>query len=215
METKTNENLFEGIKTNQKWFNDSATAMMEIYNRQLNLTMSFYDNLFSMFPAFGNVWSRNKNLTEAFNANTDLGKWMWRPFTIGNVVPTNPFMDLFDKTYKQLLEYNRNLFSSFTETELEPIGKKYQESITSQLEASKKITNSIQEAFNKQLEVAAESDKKLLDEINGQFNTLMKQNQEFWTAVLNANKAALEKEKAYKEDGGSAVKKQGKPVAVS
>lgn len=220
METKTNGNLLDGAKVAEKWFNDSSAAMMEIYNKQLSVATNFYKNLSGMGNSNG--WNMGKSFTDTLFPNNDLSKWMLNPFSATSASLSNPFMESFEKAYNQLLNYNRNLFPLFNNNsvgnmgiDMNTIGKKYQELMTNQFEASKKIMNTMMETFNKQLEVATETDKKMMEEINEQFSSAFKQDQEFLASILNPNKAAMKEEKSFREDGLSVLKKQTKSGAVA
>lgn len=224
METSTNANPLEGgAKAAEKWFNDSSAAMMEIYNKQLNVATNFYKNLSGMGMANNSVWNPGKNFTNTLFGNNDLTKWMFNPFSSNGNSVINPFAGTFEKAYNQLTEYNRNLFSMFNnkdasdmQANLTEFGKKYQESLSKQMEASKQIMNSFMEAFNKQVEVATESDKKLMEELNGRFTAAIKQTQDLWANMLNSYKAPAEKEeRSYKEDGAATAKKPTRATALA
>ena len=43
--TKTNEALLDNAKVAERWFNDTSSSMMDLFNKQLNLTTGFYSNL--------------------------------------------------------------------------------------------------------------------------------------------------------------------------
>ena len=224
MEAKTNENHLAGATVAEKWFTDSSAALMEIYNKQLAFATNFYKNMAGISPVRNTKWYTGSYFADNFFMNNDLAKWMWSSFNVTNTNPLYPFMGSFDKIYSQLMEYNSNLLSMFngkktSGTEINPssdiIRNKYQQAITNQIEISKKVTDSIVEAFNKQLGFATENDRKLMEELNERFNSAVKQSQEIWATILNPHKAPLKEETLSNENAGDVQKKQNKALVVA
>ena len=52
--TKTSDTLLESAKMAEKWMNESSAAVMEIYNKQLNLASGYYTNYIN------SIWSNGK-----------------------------------------------------------------------------------------------------------------------------------------------------------
>ena len=64
--TKTNEALLDNAKVAERWFNDTSSSMMDLFNKQLNLTTGFYSNLLN--STFGNSkgWGVNQGFIDNF-----------------------------------------------------------------------------------------------------------------------------------------------------
>jgi hypothetical protein len=105
--TKTNGAFIESVKMAEKWFSDTNATMMEIYNKQLNLTTGFYNNMFNSLINNNKGW-KDGQMTDSFLKN-DVSKWFPISFS-GNGNSTNlsnPLQSLFDTMYKQMTEYNQ------------------------------------------------------------------------------------------------------------
>lgn len=175
---KTRETLNENAKAAGKIFNDTNTALMDMYSKQLNLAIGFYTNFLN--AAMGGIknWNQDSSYTDFFQINDGF---------------QNPFLTAFTKISNQLLEYNRNLFRDFNSeaknnySDWTEAGKKYKETIDLRLEAYKNIFKSTIEAYNKHLDSSIETNKKMMEDINAQFNSVVKSSQKFWADILNTN----------------------------
>ncbi len=189
-ETKTNEAFNEGAKVVEKLFNNVNTAMTDMYKKQMDMTTSFYNNLFNSGLGNTNGWNQNNGFPNMFST-MDVTKWFSNPFTNFSATAfQNPFGTSMDKTMKGITEFNQNLLSTLTNglqgngTDWNEMSKEYKETIEARLAASKEILTSISEAFNKQLESSIDTNKKTVEEINNQFNLVMKQNQKLWADLF-------------------------------
>lgn len=183
--TKTsNETVIESAKMSEKWLTEISEAMMSVYNKQLQFSTEIYENFSNML--FGNTkgWGERKNFSDMF-LNSDLAKWPGTSFTetSGN---SNVFMASFDKIYKQTLEYNRNFLASLNsamknnQVDWSKTNAEYLKTMEMQFEISKKTIVSLSETSNRQLDLSIEANKQLMERLNVQLNSLMKQNQKLW-----------------------------------
>jgi hypothetical protein len=220
--TKTNGAFIESVKMAEKWFSDTNATMMEIYNKQLNLTTGYYNNMFNSLINNNKGW-KDGQMTDSFLKN-DVSKWFPISFS-GNGNSTNlsnPLQSLFDTMYKQMTEYNQNILANFnsqfnnSNTNWDTVSKEYKETVEKRLDASKKILNSISEGYMKELDSTMGNNKKLIDEINEQFNSVIKQNQKFWSEALKPNQMSVDQEdKKSKESNPIVSKKQSNSLVVS
>jgi hypothetical protein len=196
--TKTkNEALNEGAKVIEKLFNDSTTAMMDIYKKQMDSSVSFYNNLFNAVISNSNGFGQNGGIPNMF-ANMDMTKWFINPFanlSANNL--QNPMLASIDKTMKQVMEINQKILSAFTNgiqnkgTNSESLSEEYKKLLEVQLKDSKEMLNTITDACNKQLESSEATNKKTMEEITNQFSLTMKQNQKLWADMLNTHKTSI------------------------
>jgi len=201
------EALNEGAKAVENVFNNTNAVMTEMYKKQMDLTTSFYNNLFGSKLGNTNMWNQNSAFPTMFSNNMDMAKWFSNPFANFSAMGMqNPFMSSFDKTMKQMTEFNQNLLSVFTNgfsgkgNNMGAMSEEFKETIETRLEASKEIFTTISEAFKKQLESSMETNKKIIEEMSNQFNLVMKQNQKIWTDLLNTYQTPLNNEKKESKD---------------
>ncbi len=182
-----NEALNEGAKVIEKLFNDSNSALMNIYKKQMDLTAGFYNNLFNSSIGNTNGFVHNSSTPKMF-ANMDMAQWFTNPFA--NFSATNlqnPFLTSIEK----IMEFNQKLLSPFTNgiqnkgTNPESMNEEYKKLLEVRLKDSKEMLNTVAETFNKQLESSVETNKKTMEEISNQFSLAMKQNQKLLTDMLN------------------------------
>jgi hypothetical protein len=224
METTTNntqDTILEGTKTANKWFNDSANAMTDLYKKQLEATSNFYNNFFNLFSEDNkNVFNPARSFTDLFlNTGNYGGMKFNNPFSNGGMNGnfSNIFASSLNRVFKQMAEFNQNLSSAIGKqlenggADWNSINEKYQRLMESRLEALKKIMNTIVQANNKQIELTMEANRNLQEEITAQMSFLNKQNQKFWTDILNLRNQAAESERPSK-DGSANEKKQSKSV---
>jgi len=213
--TKTSEMLNETNQIATKWFNDANTSMMNIFKKQLNTSMDFYNNLFNSFSGLSkNNWGTSFN-SPLTNSN-EIMKSMFSMFNFkmdGN--SSNPFSTPFDNIYKQMLDLNNNWMSSMQKefkdrrSEWSETSEKYRGLMEEELKATRNILNSMMEAYNKQMDFSSEANKKLLQEIDGQFNSISKQSEIILADILKAAKISTEKESGA-ESKQAQTKKYGK-----
>jgi hypothetical protein len=193
---KTSELFGESAKIANKWFSDAASSMMEIYNKQLNMTFGFYNNLFS---SFSGQTTRNPSLIfpNAFgNGNGDT-KAFFNPFSWmqdENKI-LNPLSNVYQGMFKQLTEYNKNLLRTLQnnfqlqQNDLTMLGEKYQQVLEKDWQAVKNSLNSISEAYNARIESSMDFNKKLAAELNRLSNILIRNNEEFWSQAAKSYQA--------------------------
>lgn len=214
METTNNETLNEGAKVMEKLLSNTNSAMTDMYKKQMELTTSFYNNLFNSGLGHNNLWNQNTRIPNIF-PSMDMSKWFANPltnFSTGNI--QNPFAISMENGMKQIVEFNQKMVSAFTngidnnKTNWDAIGKEYKETINSRLETSKEILNSVTETFNKQSESAIEMNIKTINEISDQLSKAMKQNQKLWSDMLKMSQGSLNVEEKTTESVSNENKKR-------
>jgi len=177
--------------TNSTIVNNTLTSMMDGYKKQLSAVSDFYTNAFNSFSGqTKNMWNPMQNQSNLF-FNNDALKSMFTPFN--GFGKSNGVSNPFDKIVKQVSDYNHNLMGSLNKqfdnasSDGNPIGDKYQKLVEERNEVSKAYINTLAETFNKQMESAIVTNKKLQEETNKQFEEVLKHTQQFWADVLNMN----------------------------
>ena len=186
--TNTNHTEQSSTKNNEKQMNDTSKEMMDMFTKNLNLTTSFYSNAFNSLSNGNKEFSNSHSSLTNFT-NNDFTKMFSNPFNgMGNIF-LNQSLPTFESLYKQMMEYNTNLFLMLTKkintnTDWSEIGKKEEAIIENRLEAIKNMRHSIIEAYTKQLDNTNEHNKNIIHETTEQFNLLMKQNQKLMTDMF-------------------------------
>lgn len=213
METNSNHSANESANTTEKMLTDSTKEIMDFYTKQLNAATGFYKNLFDSFSNSNKGWNTNSDFSTGF-LNNDIMKSFLMPFNNMNTYFTNPFIPSYDKIYKQLIDYNSNLFNRLTSSlkdssDLSEINKKYREMITSQTETTKNSLKIAAEAYNNLINLSIENNKKILEEMNNQISALVEQNQLFWSGLTeSAQVLPTNTEKTVKESVNPEIKKR-------
>lgn len=204
--TKKNEPLTESAKIAEKWFSDVNSIMMDIYKNQFNRSSGFYSGFFNTIWGNNNGWGGNKDVADMFFSN-NLMKLFLSPFSVGVTSFTSPYLATVDKMFKQMVEYNQNMFSFFSnemknsELDWNAISKEYKETVEYRFEATKAIVDNIAQTMEKQQKHSVEAHKKMVEEITHELNSVMKRNQKFWAYMVQMNQAATNNEKKGKENG--------------
>ena len=212
--TKTNEALLDNAKVAERWFNDTSSSMMDLFNKQLNLTTGFYSNLLN--STFGNSkgWGVNQGFIDNF-LNGNSTKWLSPVSSFSTNNGSSNFFSSYDKMYKQLLESNRHFLSAFSnqvksnDIDWNSINKDYKETIDRRIESSRKILSSMTDSYNKQLHFTLDMEKNMFEELNNQFNSVMKQNQKLFSDMLQNYQSSFDTEdKKNRETENSENKKR-------
>jgi hypothetical protein len=213
---KTNGNFYEATQTANKWANEVSSNLMEIYKKQMDLAFGFYNNLACSLPEMNkNVWDSNMNFAKPFNMD-GISK-LFNPF---NWYKTDgPSVDAFasqsENMGKKALEiannYTATLHKQFKNAQANwsELNEKTQEVVQENWKTRREGINAIAEVCNKQMEALIESNKKLLEEINGQVSSTAKQSEKsFSEKEKEGVKATSYPDKAESEIAAS--KKQSK-----
>lgn len=210
-----NETLLEGAQTTNKWMNDASSAMMDMYKKQTDMASSFYSNLFNSISGTNkNSTNPLANFSNPFSNGNDMMKNMFAPFNgFGmNSFSSNPF----EKVMKQLTDFNQNLLSSLNKPfgngnqDFGALTENYKNVVEKEMETSKKMMGSLVEAYHKQMEFTMENNKKLQEEMNTQFNQLVKLTQQFWAGAVNNAEQLPHLIEKFSKDGVAGDKKQTK-----
>jgi hypothetical protein len=202
---KTNEKFYETVQGANKGFNEINSTAMDIYSKQLNLVSSFYKNLFNSFPWVNkNVWNANIDFTKYFGA--DGASKLFTPF---NWFKTNDYLGYFFKPQSEdllskIIEFNNNWFTELQkqfkimQINWAELSEKMQEIIMEEWKTTYSSINSLIETYNKQADFSIESNKKIMEKINNQFDLAAKQSEKFWSDVLKtvhpSDKSEIENE---------------------
>lgn len=217
--TKTSETLLDNAKVAEKWFNDASTTMMDLFNKQLNLTTGFYSNLLNSTFSSTKGWGVNQGFIDNFLGGNST-KWLtpFNAFSSSN--NSSYFFSAFDKMYKQMLDSNRQFFNEFNnqiktnEIDWNLINKEYKETIDRRIESSRKILSSITDSYNKQLHFTLDMEKNMVEEFNNQFNSVMKQNQKMFSDLLHTYQNAFNGEDRKSKEAEAPENKKRTSVPV-
>jgi plasmid maintenance system antidote protein VapI len=197
--------------TNSTNKNNALTSMMEAYQKQLSQVTEFYTNIYNSFSGQAkNMWNPMQNQSNLFFNNEAL-KSVSTPFNgFGmNGSNSNPF----EKIVKQVSDYNQNLMGSLTKqfdhTNLDGklVADKYKKLVEERADVSKEYINTLAETFNKQMESTLAMNKKLQEETNKQFESVLKLTQEFFAGVLNTNQTSPALSNFSKDGAAVEIKK--------
>src|ERR1700758_5560392 len=185
----SNETLNESAKAVETFFNNSNALLTDMLKKEVDLITGFYNNLFGSKFGNANAWNQNSDFTNMFSNPMGMNKWFSNPFA--NFSATNgmqnPLLSSWEKITKQMMDFNQACLAAYTNNKenMNALSEEYKETIETRLEASKEIFNTISESLKKQLECSIENNKKAGEEISNQLNLVMKQNQKFWSDLLN------------------------------
>ena len=213
METNSNHSTNDGVKTAEKLLNNSSKEIMDFYTKQFNVVTGFYKNLFESFSTVNKGWNNTPDFSNNF-LNNDLTKSFATPFNGMSNNFANPFQPTFDKLYKQMVDYNTTMFTNLTNglkssTDVSEISKKYQNEINTRIEASKNILKTASDAYNKQANFSIENNKNTMEEMNNQFDVMVKQNQKFWSDLMTSTQTPINKaEETVKDSISPEIKKR-------
>lgn len=194
--TKTSDTLLESARMAEKWMNESSAAMMDIYNKQLNLATGFYNNYIN------SMWSNVKPSSsgQEFMDNyfgSKMAKSFWTPYNAlyGNG-DSSPFLSSFDKMQKQYMDFGRSLYNDMTDRmrisdlDWSSIGNEYKGIWDKRLDATKKTMNAMFETYQKQMNFTMDTGREMMNEMNNQFNSIYRQNQKNWTEMMQPTTAS-------------------------
>jgi ribosomal protein S17E len=181
----------------------------------MHTTQSKHDGTFKATVENENVSNSTKNYVDLFSNHPM--KSLFAPFNgLGiNDGTSNPFWAMV----KQVTDYNKGLFNAFTKQfegripDLKTLCEKYQDKTEKQVEASKTLTNSLVEAYNKQMGFTLETNKKLQEEVTKQMTNVFKLNQGFWSNALNISPRSFSSENFSKDGAANENKIQTKVPA--
>ena len=185
---KINEAVNSGTKAAEKGMKDANDSMMGIYQKQLQLMAEFYNQIIS---PMSNHTNRNTDQASGNSSfNNDAMRMFFNPFNAMTSNFSNPFFSSFDSMFKQMMDGPNHLFSMFRGSsqvngvDWSALSKKTQEMMENRLEVSKNIFSALNEAHNKKVNFAMETNKKEMEEIHNQLSSLIKQNQVFFTDLM-------------------------------
>ena len=193
---KANGAMQAGAKAVEKGLNDVSENMMDVYLKQLQLMNGFCNQAFS--PLMGNPtnWNASQVFGNSF-LNNDVLKMFSNSFNGMGSTLSNPFLSSFEQMFRQMTGSNNNLFPAFNGQskinmiDWSAISKKIQAAMESRLEVSKSIFTALSEAHSKKVNLLRETNKEEMEKISAQVSLLMKQNQQFFTDLVEAFQAQL------------------------
>jgi methyl-accepting chemotaxis protein len=204
--------------TNSTIANNTLTSIMDGYRKQLNAVSEFYTNAFNSFSIQNkNMWNPLQNQSNLF-FNYDSLKSMFIPFNGFNI--NAGFSNPLNAMVKHVSDYNHNLMGSLTKqfdntnSDGNSIGDKYQKLVEERTEASKVYINTLADTINKQMESTLSTNKKMQEEINKQFEDILKHSQQFWTDVLKMNQTLPPLDKFSKDGAMTEIKKDKWAVKI-
>jgi hypothetical protein len=211
--TNSNDVLIDGAKVIEKWFNDSNSAFTEIYNKQLNLTTKFYDNLLKSMVGNNKNWNANNDIVDSFFKNDLMKRFSFFSSGNGNTFSGQSLTSM-ENTFKEMMAINRSWISTFynqmnnSDFDWNSISKEYMSLIEKRLEASKKILNSMENSFSEGMDFSIEKNKKIIENMNNEMVALNKENKKFWSEIISPKNEKVEEEKKAKESNFNESKKR-------
>lgn len=212
METTNKNDLAQAVKATEKWWSHTNSAMMELWNKQLEVALGYYDNLNSA-PANG--WYGNRKPATWFSG-ANMSGWPWGAFNSEQedsaLSPIN--------TIKQMLKFNRNFFGMFNTPEMDGVeqwgllNKHYRENLEKRIEAFQRVWQSLIDAGKQQADRSLETSKTLAASINEQIEELLEEDQKIWNDMLKLYGEPRKDEK-LKEQGPVENKKKSATPVVS
>lgn len=209
---KTNE-MFDEVGKAGELFNNAASAMTDVYKKQLDTVFGFYNNIFNSAMGVGrNNWGIDFN-ANPFLASGNGFKSFFSPFSWlkSDGEYTNRLTSVYENFFRQISEFNKNWLDTFRDTyhlrqnDWISLNEKYQQLLEERWNATKAIMDSLVETYNKQLDFSAQSNKKMLSELNTQMDKALKSNMGFWE---NAVKTYGKADKGEEEKSNKTVKKE-------
>ena len=198
--------------TNTTTASNTITSMMDMYQKQLSQMTEFYTNAFNSFSGQSkNIWNPMQKQGNLF-FNNDALKSFFTPFNGFRM--NNGFSNPFDNVIKHVSDYNHNLMGSLskdynnTSSDGNVIGNKYQKLVEERSEVSKEYINTLADTFNKQMESMLVTNKKLQEETNKQFESVLKLSKQFWADVLNTNQIPPPLPNFSKDGAATDIKKE-------
>lgn len=213
---KTNaEALQEGAKAAETLFHTTNAAMVDMFRKQKDLTIGFYSKLLNSFTD-NNGGPRQSIGFPNMLINDDMSKWFTNPF--GDFLSNNSqnaWFSEFDKSMKKFNDFNQTMLSAMgmgaqgKNSNWTKMNGEHKEKLTSQMEDSRKLLNSLNEVLSKQLNSSIETNKKNLEDLNTQVNAVVSQSIKFWTDALKIIQTPVNSdEEKSKEQNLSETKKR-------
>jgi hypothetical protein len=188
--TKEDSAFDETSQMTNKWIMDTCSIITSIYNRQLKTTLDFYRSVFNSIPgANKNGHEYSKNFIPAFFSGNDFLKSMFLPFKSFNSDQSliDMFNSQFEDILKQASEFNTRLFYIFQEEykNKQVNWNEFNKIIDEEWKNLRNITTTLHQSYTTRLNHSPELTKKLLREINNQFEMITDRNKKMWAELIN------------------------------
>ena len=196
-----------------KWINDTTSMLTDAYNKQMNLSFGVYNNYVNSFvESFKNMIAPTKNNSSFFFQPDYLLKGMINPakFMSFNDNWSMPSAKYMEKFYKQMVDFNHQWLNVYNKefhlngSNLNGVVEAFRKIMENELEAAKNIFMLYYDVTDEQWEFALESFKKIQEEMNKEFNRLVKSQEELVFAMMKSN-----------NNGNEHTKHEHKEVEVS
>lgn len=211
--TRTTEALSESAKLTEKWFKDASEAMTDIYNKQLNLALSMYNNWSNAWVGAGSKQAQAANISSFFSG-PDLGNWNF----LAGFNPVNASAAWLDKVWKQALNYNQEMMAFLNDAaktntaNWEELVKQNRSLLEKRFESLSGMISATADSYRKNLGVSFDEYRKLVEQTNKQLAGLIRQNESFWA---EATKTFTHESKQDKSKELVPVDTRKKPSAVA
>jgi hypothetical protein len=222
METTTKQNETHTDNAHfSKMFTDSASMMMEIYNKQMKLASNFYSNIFNLYSGAAqrgvNLQSENANW---FTSGNELFKSFFptkNGFSSNGNGHSAMLTDEYKKLFSRMNEINSEIMNSFTalsqssHSDWNALSKQFNEYLTIQFETANRALHALSESAKTQTSRATELNRSYFEFLNHQFSNAIRQNQEIWNKIF-ASKDFFSRE--VEKNQGDKKEKQRESVMV-
>ena len=179
-----------------KWINDTTSMLTDAYNKQMNLSFGVYNNYVnSLVESFKNMIAPTKNNSMFFFQPDYLLKGMINPTKFMNLNDnwSAPSAKYMEKLYKQLVDFNHQWLNVYNKefhmngSNLNGVVEAFRKIMENEMEAAKNIFMLYYDVTDEQWEFALESFKKIQEEMNKEFNRLVKSQEELMFAMMKSN----------------------------
>jgi ribosomal protein S17E len=232
---KTTETINESIENSMKWFQESAAAMTQTFDKQIEFAKNIYGKALetSLDGSKGKL-GETHGITEMFAKNmetfTKFGQNAMETMMNFSKQNSSPFFtkqasDSLLSAYREQMETIQSLTEKqfeFFRTELNsmktlmtPLMEKSKTDLDANFEASKKALKTITEMFETRMHDSAEANKELLAELDSHMNKLVTSNNKIWTELMHQSKEEAAHEEKTAHTSKTAVQEPAKKAHAS
>jgi ribosomal protein S17E len=234
---KSTETINESIENSMKWFQESAAAMTQTYDKQIEFAKNLYGKAFeSTLEANKGKVGDTHGITEMLTKNmenfmkftrTSLESAMHLGQQNNSPVFSKQNSEALISNYTEQMESVRALtekqFDYFKKefnalkSVLNPIIEKSKEDLEANFESSKETLKTISDLYFTRMHDSMEANKELLAELNTHMSKMMERNNKIWTDLLHQTETDTEKTHPEKASPSNrtAVHETGKKTHTS
>jgi len=208
--TEGAEKLNHDVDNARKWFEDTTSAIMETQTKQMEFANDMYSQWVNSFlrenktESFDNSFDLPKRMMDGMQKTTEsfieAAKSAMKTFMdysknadsmMYSKDILNTMSENFNKQMDMITTVNKSSFDilskqfNFSKTAFSPAFEKSKKEIEANFLKSKETMQEIVNSYAKLKSPTAESNKKMLDDLNKNLNTLAQDNFKLWSELLN------------------------------